>query len=203
MLENKELRAMARTQLNGNWLKPILACLIYAAIVFILSWIPCVGPIITILIAGPLMIGLVTFTLKFCRAEDPNVEVVLSGFKNAINCAGLYLWYMLWTLLWSLLLIIPGIVKAYGYMMSFYIYADNPDMGIKKAFDLSKKISYGYRGKLFLLTLSFIGWAILATIPFCLGYIWLMPYMQITFTNFYQELKKESIKNGVCTAEEF
>ena len=44
----------------------------------------------------------------------------------------------------------------------------------------------GNKGKLFLLDLSFIGWAILATITFGLGFIALTPYMNMATFVFYE-----------------
>ena len=50
----------------------------------------------------------------------------------------------------------------------------------------------GHKGEYFVLLLSFLGWAIVAAIPFGLGYLWLVPYQQVTFADYYLELKKES-----------
>ena len=40
--------------------------------------------------------------------------------------------------------------------------------------------------------LSFIGWAILGTLTFGILYIWLFPYMQLTFTKFYLNILGEN-----------
>lgn len=47
--------------------------------------------------------------------------------------------------------------------------------------------------------LSFIGWMILAAIPFGLGYVFLLPYMMFTILAFYEELagKKEPTVTAV------
>ncbi|UWG97097.1 DUF975 family protein [Dehalobacter sp. DCM] len=207
MLENSELRALARSQLKGNWAKPILAFLIYSAITAIFAWISndenAAASLISLLITGPFMVGASVFSLAFSRQEDPGVGVIFDGFKSFLTSLGMYLWVLLWVILWSLLLIIPGIVKSYGYLMSFYILADNRQIGIRNALDLSKRISYGYRGKLFLLYLSFIGWAVLSILTAGIGFIWLIPYVEITIANFYNDLKRTSIENGICVPEDF
>ena len=53
----------------------------------------------------------------------------------------------------------------------------------------------GHRGDLFLLELSFIGWAILAVFTLGIGCLWLLPYMQVAKVCFYEEIigKKESV----------
>jgi len=48
----------------------------------------------------------------------------------------------------------------------------------------------GYKGKLFVLNLSFFGWALLCSLTFGIGYLWLVPYMRSTETAFYLELSK-------------
>lgn len=94
--------------------------------------------------------------------------------------------------LWSLLLIIPGIIAAYRYSMAFYILNDNPKMGAMDALRESKKMMVGYKGKLFFLSLSFIGWTILSVLTLGIGFLWLIPYMNTTTANFYQNLKDAS-----------
>lgn len=90
----------------------------------------------------------------------------------------------------TILLIVPGIIAAIGLMYYKEVCADNPNM---KAMDIVKKsweMTKGHKMDLFVLGLSFIGWDILATLTFGIGYIWLMPYMIITFTLAYEKLKK-------------
>ena len=52
----------------------------------------------------------------------------------------------------------------------------------------------GNRGNCFLLELSFIGWALLGVLTFGIGYLWLMPYMQIAMVCFYDRLAKPEVK---------
>jgi uncharacterized membrane protein len=88
-----------------------------------------------------------------------------------------------------LLLIVPGIVKSFSYSMSYFILRDNPGMGSSKAITASRNMMKGYKGKLFGLYLSFLGWAILCVLSLGIGYLWLVPYMMQTIANFYEELK--------------
>ena len=57
----------------------------------------------------------------------------------------------LFIILWALLLIIPGILAAYSYMMTFYIIADTPEITAMDALRRSKEMMYGSRWKLFCL----------------------------------------------------
>lgn len=53
----------------------------------------------------------------------------------------------LFTTLWSLLLVVPGIVKHYEYLMVPYIIAENPAMDYKEAFQISKQMMDGEKWK--------------------------------------------------------
>ena len=87
--------------------------------------------------------------------------------------------------------------------MCFYIMADNPEIGIKNALKMSKKITKGYKGKIFVMYLSFVGWSYLTIFTLGIGLLWLIPYMQISYVNLYDELKNQSIEKSICTFEEF
>lgn len=66
--------------------------------------------------------------------------------------------------LWSLLLIVPGIIKSYEYRMIPYILSENPGIDTKDAFALSKELMDGNKWAVFVLDLSFFGWAFLAAV---------------------------------------
>ena len=93
--------------------------------------------------------------------------------------------------------------KYYSYCMNLYILANNPKIKIKKALALSIKITNGYRGKLFLLDLSFFGWYLLCCLTLGIGIIFYYPYYMMTFSNACEFLRKKAIKNCVVKAEDF
>ena len=67
------------------------------------------------------------------RAEWKDILFVFRN--NYVNvCVNIFL-KQLFTFLWCLLLIVPGIVKAYEYMMVPYILAENPDMSREEVFE--------------------------------------------------------------------
>lgn len=51
----------------------------------------------------------------------------------------------------------------------------------------------GNKGNLFVLEISFIGWSILAVLTFGIGFLWLAPYIQVSKTCFYEELKNKNV----------
>lgn len=105
-----------------------------------------------------------------------------------------------YTCLWSLLFVIPGIVKGYSYAMAPYILYDKLQSGVDdkdiKADEIiteSRQMMNGYKLDLFILQLSFIGWAILSGITLGVGLIYLYPYMKATTAEFYKALKEKAV----------
>lgn len=52
----------------------------------------------------------------------------------------------------------------------------------------------GHKWELFVLDLSFIGWAILSGLTLGIGFIWLIPYEQATKANFYRNLAGDQFR---------
>lgn len=190
---NSELKAAALAQLKGNWGNPILACLIYGLLLGGIGAIPYIGPIVSVVLAGPFTLGLCIYFIRFTRLDIPNLETIFDGFKNFSSAFLLSLLVGIFTFLWSLLLIIPGIIAALNYSQAFYIMTDNPEIGVMDAINRSKEMMQGHKGKLFLLQLSFIGWAILSVLTLFIGLLWLVPYIETTLANFYNDLKFASL----------
>ena len=93
------------------------------------------------------------------------------------------------TIIGFILLIVSMIwatTKSYYYQLSYLVAVDNSDLTAKEIVEKSAELMTGNRAKLFFLQLSFIGWAILALIPFCIGYLWLAPYVQFSIIAFYK-----------------
>lgn len=83
-------------------------------------------------------------------------------------------------------------ITALSYSLSYMIAVDNETMEGKEVVEESKKLMTGNRGKLVLLQLSFIGWAILSIFTLYIGLLWLIPYIQVAIICFYEVLKDGS-----------
>ena len=81
--------------------------------------------------------------------------------------------------------------KVYQYSQMFYLVADKPETAkIKESLKTSIKMTKGYKRKLFLLDLSFIGWAILCVLTLGILTLWILPYYYMTKINAYNFLRK-------------
>lgn len=183
---NEELRAEGRGYLTGYWGTSVLTHLIYSILLSAASGLAGVGNLI---IGGPMELGLNTYFLGLKRNGNAKIEDLFKGFSLFESSVILYLVRMVFVVLWLLLLIVPGIVAALGYSMAAYILHDNPDLSGMEALARSKQMMDGYKGKLFGLYVSFIGWAFLCVFTFGIGYLWLAPYIKATEASFYENLK--------------
>lgn len=104
--------------------------------------------------------------------------------------------------LWTLLLIIPGIIKGYAYRMVPYILADNPNIGYKRAVELSNAMTMGQKWDIWVLDLSFIGWYLLGAIALGVGILFVNPYSYATSAELYLKLREEALSKGLCSYEE-
>lgn len=150
----------------------------------------------TIIVTGPLSIGLCKFMIMFVRRGDTEIGTIFDGFKIFGSAFVIMLLMEIFVFLWSLLLIIPGFIMTYAYSAAFYIKAANPEMGAMECIKKSREIMRGHKWEMFVIDLSFIGWVILAALTAGIGNIWLIPYINTTKANFYVLLMRENNLDG-------
>jgi len=189
---NSELRAISRTTLSGNWMMAALATLVYLLIAGGVSSIPVAGSVLAIIITYPLAYGFAILFLDLFREGKPiDIGKLFDGFKDFGRVWGTLILVAIYTILWTCLLIIPGIVKSYSYALTPFILKDEPELKYNAAIEKSMRMMDGYKMKLFLLDLSFIGWMILSVLTLGIGLLFLQPYMNTARAAFYEDLKAE------------
>lgn len=145
--------------------------------------------LIAFIIGGPINFGLASFFLKLARNQEAVFSEIFTGFNHFLKNFTLNFFIILFTFLWFLLLIIPGIIAILRYSMAYYIMNDNPELKALEAMELSKKMMYGHKTRLFFLWLSFMGWFLLGIFTLGVGFLYLMPYYNATKANFYEDVK--------------
>lgn len=188
--ENAVLMKEAREALSGKWGLAVGAYFMYTLVSCVANAFPKVGGLVSLVISGPLTLGMVIFSLAISRKQNPNFDQVFSGFSRFGTALATYLLVILFTVLWSLLLIIPGIIAAISYSMTFFILAEDNTISPGDAIKKSKKMMYGYKWKFFTLELRFIGWALLSILTLGIGFLWLIPYIQVSVAKFYDDIKE-------------
>ena len=193
-----EIKAQAKEQLRGNvWMFFLVTVIVYAILIPVSflaeldSAAELIGVIATYIITPPLSLGMVMVYLDVTYGDPVEISTLFKGFKMMGKAIALFLWMILFIILWSLLLFIPGIIKSYSYSMAYYILAENPDMTAREALTESKIIMNGHKLDYFVLQLSFFFWALLVVVTLGIASIYVMPYQQLTFTNFYHNIKRQ------------
>lgn len=190
MVDRKVIKAAAREQIKGNiWV--FFGVSLVLGLISSISGFTFVGPL---LLAGPISLGFAYFILEIVRNKAGKFDTAFKGFNffGESLVAGLVVGIC--TVLWTLLLIIPGIIAAYRYSMTFYILADNPTMSGTDAVNASKKMMKGHKWELFVLHLSFIGWFFLCGLTMGLLAIYVVPYVHAATANFYEAIKGEKVE---------
>lgn len=137
-------------------------------------------PLIGVVVGVLILAGGIVYSTATAIAGSASGSLLLPTIVGAI----VYIAAFIWLLVVSLL-----------YTLTSCIAYDNPDMSALEVVNESAKMMRGNRGKYFLLELSFIGWAILAVLTLGIGYLWLLPYMQVAVVCFYEHLLGKNDNN--------
>lgn len=204
----KSFRDEACAALKGNWGLAVGATLIYiilygafnAGAELSVGFGSVICYLLVLLIGIPLEWGYSIMFLPLVRQEGKlDLGMLFDGFKDYGRIFLTLLLMSVYVFLWALLLLVPGFIKAYSYSMTPYILKDRPDLKYNAAIEESMRMMRGNKMKLFLLDLSFIGWALLCILTLGIGLLWLEPYTVSARAAFYEELKRldaESMENA-------
>lgn len=137
----------------------------------------------------PLEVGMTSYVLKITRKEDYDLGELTKYYSKFALIFIIYILQMIMVLLGTIALIIPGIIIALSYSMTFYILIDNDNLSAKEYLRRSKEMMNGYKADYLLFCLSFIGWifACVLIIPM----IFVVPYITVAQTLYYEELKNK------------
>lgn len=151
-----------------------------------------ISELVSLVLSCALGFGMTSYFLKISRNEPVTYTELFSKTNMFGSYLSISLLVGLFTFLWTLAFIIPGIIAALSYSMVYFVKLDNPDMGAMDVLRKSKQIMSGHKMDYFVLGLSFLGWAILGALTLGILYLWLIPYMQVTYANFYNSIKDEN-----------
>ena len=168
--------------MKGNWGSAILlyvvSCVLYVpyGILNRGGAIAGLAVLLLIFVYLPINFGLLRTFLAFARDKRPlTIEGLFCAFNNT------YYWKA----------IVPGIIKGLSYAMALYIVSDNPEIGCDEAIERSMAMMRGHKMRLFLMQLGMIGWSLLSLLTLGIAMLWIVPYYQTVFANFYLEIKAE------------
>jgi uncharacterized membrane protein len=187
--DNGRLIELANDSLKGRWWLAIGTYLLFGLIFNVLKNIPIAGTIFLNLIMGSLLLGLAIFSLSIARNEEARIEQLFQGFNRFGTNLVAYFLITFFILLWTLILIIPGIMAALSYALTYFIIADDDSISAIDAMNKSEQMMYGYKLQLFVLCMMFFILGLLCLLTLGIGFIWLIPIINITLAKFYEDIK--------------
>lgn len=140
----------------------------------------------------PLGIGTTAFFISLIENENFEAKDLFKYYHDFVKVIGVTILMGLIVMLGYICFIIPGIILTLSYSLVPIILIKKSELGIVETLKYSREKMQGHKLDTFVLGLSFIGWAILGTLTFGILYIWLYPYMQLTFTKFYLNILGEN-----------
>ena len=204
MKQNFEYRNAAWDMLKADWKGAVLLLLIIMLINTVISAVlgfvvaseelaSFANLIAEIFVGIPLSYLFVKEMLGFVRGGKIEISSSLvdkfkADYLKSIKVIGLMSIYIF---LWCLLLFIPGIIKSYSYCFAPYISMDNEELTAEECINESMKLTNGYKMKLFLLDLSFIGWYLLCIVTLGIAILWVVPYHEAARIALYEDIKAQ------------
>lgn len=184
----------ARSILQPYWLISVGVCLVYAIVLGVPPELNTYGEWLSLLLAGPLNLGLCMYFLKISNSESPGIENIINGFQPLLQVLLLYFVSSLFIVLGLLLFILPGIVLSMGFSMSYYIMAEQQDITFVEALQKSWDLTQDHKMDLFLLNIRFIPWYVLGLLCLVVGVFVVIPWHQTTLALVYKEFKAKKLK---------
>ena len=144
--------------------------------------------LVEFILGGVIQLGYAKYLLKQYHRQEAAVSDLFSEFERFGQGFAQKFLRGLYCFLWGLLFVIPGIVKTYSSAMTPFIMADHPNLTASEAIQASSDLMDGHKWELFVLRLTFIGWAFVAALTMNLGNLVLNPYRNAAEAAFYRQI---------------
>ncbi len=193
MITNRDLVEKTKPILKDSYVQ-VFFCLVLASI--LPQIITSVSPqnlilnLLAVCLAGYIQLGIAVFSLDVYNKGEVNFTTIFSRF-NDVKPIIFIIILTIAIALGFILLVIPGIILALMYSQIFFILADDPDIGIIEAFNLSEKMMRNNKWQLFMLNLEAFLYFFAGIFTLFIWWVWLLPRYSIAYAGFYEELKKE------------
>lgn len=185
-----------------------------------------VAEFLILLIAMVMIVGLYYLHLNIARKKETRISQVFYGFRNCTEKYLLYVFLMLvisfapaipaiaagvffyyrTTGLGMAVLVVAGVVSLIleiflqlQFQLLFFVAIDGEELSVREVFRRNNALIFGNRKRLFYLDLSFAGMVFLSILSLGIGFLWVIPYMFQTLTNFYLDVSGElSNQESMC-----
>ena len=91
-----------------------------------------------------------------------------------------------------ILYLVVSVMIFLNYSQAFYLLHDFPEYSVSKLLSTSRQLMKGSKGRLFYLTVSFIPLLLLGLLSCGIAILWIAPYIDTTYTEFFLDLMKKN-----------
>jgi uncharacterized membrane protein len=193
MISNRDLVEKTKPVLKDSYLQ-VFACLLLALllpqIVLSLSPTNVLLNIVIVCVTAYIQVGVALYSLEVYKGKKVGLETIFSRF-NGFKPIIFTLIYTLIVFLGLILFVVPGIILGLMYSQIFFILADDPDVGVNEAFNMSNQMMKNNKWQLFMLNLEALLYFIAGVFTLFIWWVWLFPRYSVAYAGFYEEVKKE------------
>ena len=193
MISNRDLVEKTKPILKDSYLQ-IFACLLLASALpqIVLSFSPqnVFLNILIVCVSAYIQVGIALYCIEIYKGEKVGLEMIFSRFKGFKPIIFILL-YTLVLVLGLILLVVPGIILGLMYSQVFFILADDPDVGVIEAFNMSNQMMKNNKWQLFMLNLEALLYFIIGVFTLFIWWVWLLPRYSVAYAGFYLALKND------------
>lgn len=192
-MKNVDIISKSRDLLDGKWLPAIGLVIIFSLLTSLPNRLDDNLSFLSIVIGGPLNLGLAMFFQKTVRGQNSGIENLFDGFRNYLQSTIAFILTLIVVCIGFILLIIPGIIMAMGLSQTFFIMADDDNISGVDAMKKSWEMMDGFKMKYFLLSLIHMGMMILGILALVVGVFYALPIIYNSMALFYDKLKMKEL----------
>ena len=193
MISNKDLVEKTKPILKGSYLQ-VFVCLLLASVLpqIFLSISPenILLNVLSVCVSAYIQVGIALYCLGVYKGNEVGFSTIFSRFKGLKPILFMLLLGVA-IVLGLILFVVPGIIIALMYSQVFFILAEDPDVGVIEAFNLSNQMMKNNKWQLFMLNLEALLYLFIGVFTLFIWWAWLIPRYSVAYSGFYLALKNE------------
>jgi uncharacterized membrane protein len=193
MISNKDLVEKTKPILKGSYLQ-VFVCLLLASVLpqIFLSISPenILLNVLSVCVSAYIQVGIALYCLGVYKGNEVGFSTIFSRF-NGLKPILFMLLLGVAIVLGLILFVVPGIIIALMYSQVFFILAEDPDVGVIEAFNLSNQMMKNNKWQLFMLNLEALFYLFIGVFTLFIWWAWLIPRYSVAYSGFYLALKNE------------
>ena len=193
MISNKDLVEKTKPILKGSYLQ-VFVCLLLASVLpqIFLSISPenILLNVLSVCVSAYIQVGIALYCLGVYKGTEVGFSTIFSRF-NGFKPILFMLLLGVAIVLGLILFVVPGIIIALMYSQVFFILAEDPDVGVIEAFNLSNQMMKNNKWQLFMLNLEALFYLFIGVFTLFIWWAWLIPRYSVAYSGFYLALKNE------------